>query len=66
MVYLIGIIGFVCGFLGGQYYLLRILRDRSNKELLEDKNLRWYGLLNWMLAGLCSYGFVALYNYYFD
>lgn len=65
MVYLVGIIGFIIGFLAGQYILLRLLRNRTNKELRDDKNLRWYGLLNWMVAGLFSYGFIALYEFYF-
>lgn len=58
MVYLVSIVGFILGFLAGQKMLLHMLRDYSNKELLENKALRWkFGMLNWFMAmfgALCS------------
>ena len=66
MVYVVGIIGFICGFIGGQYWLLKLLKGRSKEELLNNKKLSWtYGLLNWILAGVGAYTFVFLYQYYF-
>ena len=66
MVYVIGIIGFIGGFIAGQLLLLRLLKDRSNEDLAQDRFVKWtYGLLNWIIAGIGAYSFVFLYNYYF-
>lgn len=66
MVYVIGIIGFIGGFLAGQLLLLRLLRDRSKDDLLANKQIHWtYGILNWVIAAMGAYSFVFLYQYYF-
>jgi ABC-type antimicrobial peptide transport system permease subunit len=65
MVYVIGIIGFIAGFALGQMILYFLLRHKSRDELLTDSSLKWqYGLLNWAVAGLCSYAAVYLYGEY--
>lgn len=65
MIYLVGIIGFVIGFLAGQYFLLKLLKDYSNKEILENPSLRWkFGTLNWLIAFAGSYMAVSFYNYF--
>lgn len=66
MVYIIGIIGFIGGFVFGQMVLYFFLRNKSKEELLNDNLLKWqYGTLNWMIAGLCAYTFVKTYQFYF-
>lgn len=66
MVYVVGIFGLICGFVLGQFWLLKLLKDRPRDELINNKKLRWtYGVLNWIVAGVTSYCFVFLYNYYF-
>ena len=65
MVYIVGFIGLVSGFFAGQLVLLHLLRQRSNKEILTDRSIRWtYGLLNWIIAGAGAYAAVLLYNIY--
>lgn len=66
MIYLVGTIGFICGFFLGQTILLKILRNVSNEELLDNKSLQWkYGMLNWLIAVLTAASAVWLYNMYF-
>lgn len=66
MGYLVAIIGFILGFLGGQSLLLRMLKDYSNKEILENPSLRWkFGTLNWILAFVGGYAALGIYNYFF-
>lgn len=66
MVYGVGILGFICGFIIGQYWLYKMLKYRSNEDLLHDRKLRWtYGILNWIVAGIGAYSFVFFYNLYF-
>ena len=66
MIYIIGFIGFISGFVLGQMILLALLKDRSRQDLLNDRTIRWkYGILNWMIAGLGAYSFVVLYRLYF-
>jgi ABC-type antimicrobial peptide transport system permease subunit len=66
MVYIVGIIGFIGGFIVGQFLLLHMLRDRSREDLLNNKALRWsYGVFNWLIAAVGAYSFVSLYNLYF-
>jgi hypothetical protein len=66
MVWLAGIIGLLAGFAAGQVILMRLLKDKSRHELLNDKDLRWkYGLFNWLIAaGTCLIA-IGLYRYYF-
>ena len=67
MVYLAGIIGLICGFVLGQGALILMLRRYTNEELLKKRKELWfYGLLNWIIAGLCSYSSVKLYEHFFD
>jgi hypothetical protein len=68
MVYLVGVIGFIAGFFAGQTLLVYLLRDSgiSNKELLEDKALRFkYGMMNWLISVLGALMFVWIYKRYF-
>lgn len=66
MVYVVAVIGFIGGFVFGQMALYFLLRHKSREELLNDKYLKWkFGLLNWLLALLGAYSFVAMYNQYF-
>lgn len=66
MIYVVGTIGFVCGFFLGQVVLMRILRNVPNEELLENKALQWkYGMLNWLVAVLTAASAVWLYKQYF-
>lgn len=66
MVYVIGILGFVCGFALALQIIAHLLKDRSREELLEDRGLRLtYGLLTWGIAGFSAYCAVMLYKYYF-
>lgn len=63
MVYLIGFLGFAGGFAFGQVLLMLWLKDRTRKELLTDRDLRFrYGLFNWGLAALCCYLAVKTYQ----
>ncbi len=68
MVYLVGIIGFICGFFAGQMLLLWLLRDYSKQEILalmkEPGQKFKYGLLNWALAAAGAASFVYIYNNY--
>ncbi len=69
MVYLIGTIGFIGGFLFGQLLLRHILHDRSREEIMkmmEDGGARLkYGVINWFFAVLGAVSFVWAYNRYF-
>ena len=66
MVYIIGIVGFIGGFIAGQLLLHFMLRHKSAKELVSDRSLKWtYGLLNWLIAALGAYSFVEIYHRYF-
>lgn len=65
MVYLIGFIGFFCGFALGLMVLNVLLKDRPVNELLESKGLRLrYGLFAWLIAGLSAYAAVWMYKIY--
>ncbi len=51
MIYGIGLIGFLAGFVLGQMILMMILKEKNRDELLENKALHWkYGTLNWLIA----------------
>lgn len=66
MVYLVGFIGFVCGFAAGLMVLHFLLRHRSRRELVSDDSLKWkFGLLCWGIAVLGAYSFVQMYGAYF-
>jgi len=66
MVYVVGIIGFIGGFMIGQMVLYFLLRYKSKEDLLHDKFLKWqFGILNWLIAILGSYSSIQMYNYYF-
>jgi hypothetical protein len=65
MVYGIGILGFIAGFIAGQMLLYFMLRHKTKEELLNDPYIKWkYGLLNWGVAALGAYSFVAIYKEY--
>ncbi len=65
MIYIVGTIGFVFGFVLGQMALMVMLRQRSNREILKDKSIHWsYGLFNWLLAGLGAWLAASLYALY--
>lgn len=67
MVYVVGVIGFIGGFVFGQMVLYFLLRHYSREDLLNDPYLKWtYGVLNWLIAGVGSYSFVFLYQQYFS
>jgi ABC-type antimicrobial peptide transport system permease subunit len=66
MVYLVGVIGFIGGFVFGQMVLYFLLRNVSQEDLLNDPYIRWkYGLLNWIIAGLGVYSCISMYDRYF-
>lgn len=66
MVYLFGIGGFVLGFILGIGMIAAFLRGKSNKELLEEKSLRWtYGIGVWIIAVMGSCAGVQIYMIYF-
>ena len=64
MVYAVAIVGFVLGFALGLFVLSIKLKDKTNEELLKNKNLWWaYGTLNWIIAIICSISSVYLYKH---
>ena len=66
MIYLIGIFGFIGGFIFGQMALYVLLRHKTNQEILSDPALKWtYGLANWVFASLGAYGLTQIYQQYF-
>lgn len=66
MVYLVGIVGLIGGFMAGQMLLYFMLRHKSREDLLNDRLLKWkYGTLNWLVAALGAYSFVSIYQRYF-
>ena len=66
MIYFVGILGFIGGFVIGQMVLYFLLRHKSNEDLLNDPFLKWtYGLANWIFAGFGSYAMVLIYKYFF-
>lgn len=65
MIWLAAIFGLLAGFAAGQMVLLRLLKDRSRQELLNDRTLRWkYGTLNWLIAVVFCLAAIWLYRYY--
>lgn len=46
--------------------LLRLLKDKTREELLNDKNLKFkYGMFNWLIAGATCMLAIGIYRYYF-
>ncbi|MFK7839443.1 MAG: hypothetical protein AB8B83_03855 [Bdellovibrionales bacterium] len=65
MVYVVGTIGFFSGFVLGIFILSALLKDRSRRELLEDRGLKWtYGVFAWIIAAITAYAAVQSYNMY--
>jgi hypothetical protein len=63
MIWLAGLLGFVCGFMLGLMLLNYLLKARPAKELLENKSLRRrYGLFAWLIAGFGACVAVRLYE----
>lgn len=61
MIYFVGTVGFIGGFILGQMILAFLLRGKTREQLLSDKSLRWkYGLLNWLVALLTAASSVYL------
>jgi hypothetical protein len=65
MIYVVGIAGFIGGFICGQMLLLFLLRHKSNKDLTNDKSLGIYGMLNWLVAILGAVSMVYLYKLHY-
>lgn len=66
MVYVVGVIGLVGGFLFGLMVLQFLTRHKSRAELLSDPYIKWkYGLLCWGIAALGCYSFIEIYRQYF-
>ena len=64
MVWVVGSIGFVLGFLMGQVIMISALKDKSDEELKFNKSLqRKWGLFNWALAIIWAWGAVYIFNH---
>ncbi len=67
MIYGVGLIGFLAGFVLGQMILMVLLRDRKKEELLENKALqRKYGTLNWLIALLTMASALYIYTHWVE
>lgn len=65
MIYLIGIIGFISGFILGQFILLGLLKDKSNEEILKNKKIKFiYGTFNWIVAFITAFTAIRMYQFY--
>jgi hypothetical protein len=64
MEWVAAIIGFIGGFMVGQWILMHLLQGIPTNELINNKKLRLkYGIINWLVAiigGVCS---MKLYEY---
>jgi hypothetical protein len=66
MVYVMGAVGVMGGFLVGQMVLYFLLRHKTTEDLLHDKKLRLkYGIINWGFALLGGYSMIEMYKLYF-
>lgn len=69
MVILVGIFGFIAGFLIGQMMLAFLLNGRSKDDilkLLKDRRARFkYGMINWLCAIVGAALFISTYKRYF-
>lgn len=62
MVYVISIIGFIGGFALGLFFIQLFLKNKSNKDLLEDKGLKWkFGLIPWVTAIMGAYSMMYVW-----
>ncbi len=67
MVWVFGIVGFISGFLLGQVFLMKWLKNKSREELLNDRSLKWkYGLFNWGIAILVCLCAIYVHGYFLD
>ncbi|MFP4313005.1 MAG: hypothetical protein ACLFR0_01650 [Alphaproteobacteria bacterium] len=65
MVYVVGTIGFIGGFMAGLLLLNFLLRHKTQDELLNDRYIKWkYGLICWAVAAMGAYAGVQLYQEY--
>ncbi|MBI1327750.1 MAG: hypothetical protein GC136_08930 [Alphaproteobacteria bacterium] len=65
MVYLIGILGFIGGFAAGMWLLAAKLKNVPRDILVRDKEYhKKYGIWPWIMALLCCFAALYLYNYY--
>lgn len=63
MVYVIGIFGFIAGFIGGLGIINYLLQDVPKEELVNDPAIKWkYGILCWAVAALGAYVSVSVYT----
>lgn len=69
MTFLMGIAGFIVGFLFGQMLLAFLLRGRGKADILkimEDRRMRFkYGMINWLCAIGGAAFFIETYRHYF-
>ena len=66
MVYLIGVIGFIGGFVVGLMVIYFLLRNVPKEELVDNASIKWtYGLLTWAIAAIGAYSMVKMYEQYF-
>lgn len=66
MVYFVGFIGFIGGFIAGQGILYFLLRNATQEDILNDPYIKWkYGLLNWAVALIGAYSAVDMYSRYY-
>ena len=65
MVYIFAFVGFMMGFGIGLGAINVLLRHRSKQEIKEDKSLRLYGLIAWLLAVMGAIIGVWIHNYNF-
>lgn len=67
MIYIMGVLGFIGGFIIGQIALLFFLRHKTKEELLKDKSLHWkYGILNWLFATAGAWFMMDSYRAFFS
>lgn len=66
MIYVITIIGFIGGFMLGLFLIQLFLKNKSNKELLSDKGLKWkFGMIPWLMAVAGAYCTMMLWTEFF-
>ncbi len=66
MVYVISIIGFIGGFALGLFLIQLFLKNKSNKDLLQDKGLKWkFGLIPWVTAIIGAYSAMYVLTEFF-
>lgn len=66
MLYVVGLIGFIAGFVFGQMILKRMLAGKSREELINNKSLHWkFGTMNWLIALLAMAAAMMAYERWF-